>query len=385
MKVKQNKLTPLLKYPGGKEKELSYILPYLPSGANNFYEPFVGGGAVFFSIDANKYLINDKSSELISLYEAIKHNDAVFIDKLKQIDHNWNILSSVISNHIDDIVEICDLYKENNLSKIRLQDRISEFVFRNAEEFNGVLRPAFNVGIDNFVSELIKSFKNKILRIKEIEKANSEFSKEQITLNIECAFKTAFYMHFRHLYNNVNKYEIEKSFETAIFFFIREYCYSSMFRYNSFGKFNVPYGGISYNKKSLDKKIKYFSSPGLIEHLNKAIIEELDFYEFMKKHPPSKNDFIFIDPPYDTDFSTYAKNTFNQADQVRLAKYLKEECDGYFMIVIKDTPLIRTLYKKDESVKNNRSIKIAEFDKKYVVSFQGRNDADVVHLVITNY
>ena len=41
----------------------------------------------------------------------------------------------------------------------------------------------------------------------------------------------------------------------ANFFFVREYCYGSMFRYNSKGGFNIPYGGMTYNRKKLSEKI----------------------------------------------------------------------------------------------------------------------------------
>lgn len=55
--VLTNRLSPLIKYPGGKEKELNYIIPALPAKIDNYYEPFVGGGAVYFSIEAKKYYI----------------------------------------------------------------------------------------------------------------------------------------------------------------------------------------------------------------------------------------------------------------------------------------------------------------------------------------
>lgn len=61
--ILENRLSPLIKYPGGKEKELNYIIPALPQNINRYYEPFVGGGAVYFAIDANEYFINDKSDE----------------------------------------------------------------------------------------------------------------------------------------------------------------------------------------------------------------------------------------------------------------------------------------------------------------------------------
>lgn len=89
----------------------------------------------------------------------------------------------------------------------------------------------------------------------EIEIQKGDLSKEDFIQNVECAFKSAFYMHFRYLYNNATELKISKPFLTAIYFYIREYCYSSMFRYNAIGHFNVPYGGISYNRKSLAKKL----------------------------------------------------------------------------------------------------------------------------------
>ena len=52
--VLTNRLSPLIKYPGGKEKELNYIIPALPTKINNYYEPFVGGGAVYFAIDSKQ-------------------------------------------------------------------------------------------------------------------------------------------------------------------------------------------------------------------------------------------------------------------------------------------------------------------------------------------
>ena len=151
-----------------------------------------------------------------------------------------------------------------------------------------------------------------------------------------------------------------------------------MFRYNADGAFNVPYGGIGYNAKTLDKKLAYYQSTELIEHFSKATVECMDFLDFFRKHPPEKDDFIFLDPPYDSEFSTYAKNEFGKADQERLAKYLIEECKGKWLMIIKNTQFIYSLYDK-------KGIKIKAFDKKYQVSFMNRNEKEVEHLIITNY
>lgn len=382
---KEKRLFPLLKYPGGKEKELIHILPNLPQKAENYYEPFVGGGAVFFALNADKYFINDKSSELMLLYELIKNEDKEFLDKINQIDHNWKVVEQIVKNHAEDISNIYSQYKNNLINKLKLYDEISSFVLHNANEFNGLLSPNFNVGIQNFVNELIKSFKNKIVRMVEIEKEKGDLSKEDFLLNIECAFKSAFYMHFRYLYNNAKSLNISTPFYIAIYFYIREFCYSSMFRYNCNGQFNVPYGGISYNKKSLLKKLEYFCNIDLLKQLKSSTLSCDDFESFLNTNKPQINDFMFLDPPYDTEFSTYAKNPFDKNDQERLANYLKNECDCYFMLIIKNTDFILSLYPNGQTIKNGRKIKIQRFDKKYFVSFQNRNNKDAEHLIITNY
>ena len=116
----------------------------------------------------------------------------------------------------------------------------------------------------------------------------------------------------------------------------------------------------------------------LIEHLSKTTIDNLDFEEFFIKNKPKKDDFIFLDPPYDSEFSTYVQNKFTRQDQTRLAKYLIKDCEANWMMIIKNTEFIYGLYDK-------KDIYITSFDKKYLVSFQNRNNKDAKHLIISNY
>ena len=245
------------------------------------------------------------------------------------------------------------------------------------EEFSGILKTSFNLDIDNFIYEVIRNVTNKIDRMRTIEREKGNLSKKDILSNIESALKSAFYMHFRNLYNKNQKYEINKSFFTAIFYFVREYCYASMFRYNSRGEFNVPYGGIQYNRKDFLKKIKAMQSSNCQRHFQKTKLFNTDFENFLRENKPTRKDFIFLDPPYDTDFSTYAKNEFDKKDQIRLARYLYKT-KAKFMLVIKRTDFILDLY-------TGHDFGICSFDKKYVVSFQDRNDKNAEHLLITNY
>lgn len=377
-------MNPIIKWAGGKEKELPYIKENLPSNIKRYIEPFIGGGAVYFNLNVKKSIINDKSEELINLYRCIKNNDKEFFSNLKAIYKNWTLLESVVENNSIELLKIyrdycTDLNKnsESKSIKTKFNDKIYTFVIKHAEEFNGILSSDFNIEIDNFINEIAKNLISKMNRMFKIEKQRNLMNKKDTLDNIECAFKSAFYMHFRHLYNEAEKLNINMSFYTAIFYFIREFCYASMFRYNKNGKFNVPYGGISYNRKEFIKKIEYIDSKEIKEYMEQTQIYCDDFETFLKEVQLEAGDFIFLDPPYDTEFSTYAKNEFAKKDQVRLCEYLKNT-KANIMLIIKNTEFIYNLY-------NTKKFKIKTFDKKYLVSFQNRNDKDVEHLLITNY
>ena len=196
--------------------------------------------------------------------------------------------------------------------------------------------------------------------------------------NIETAIKSAVYMNYRHMYNDKTIAESNMMLHCALFFFMRNYAYSGMFRYSKKGDFNVPYGGIAYNSKLMNKKLNYYRSKPLLNHFADTKIYNLDFEEFLRTVEPTETDFVFLDPPYDSEFSTYAQNAFTKTDQERLAHYMINECRAKWMLVIKNTEFIYNLYNKE-------GINIRTFDKEYLVSFMNRNDKKVTHLLITNY
>lgn len=376
MEDKKNKLKPFIKWPGGKSEELNIILNNLPVNINNYYEPFVGDGAVFFGIDGiSNYFINDKSVELMELYRAIKEKNQMFFYAIKEIDKCWKILEEITEKYIADFIILYKKYKDDIITEKEVSKFVEEFILVKADEFNGILNEKFIVDGKRILKELNKNVSRKLKRMKIIESERGELSQEDVKLNLETGFKSGLYTHFRFLYNNSKKLKLDKNFRSAIFYFIREYCYSSMFRYNKSGGFNVPYGGSSYNRKYLKQKIKYIESVEMTSKLNKTNIFSLDFDEFMDINLTESGDFIFLDPPYDSSFSTYANNVFDSTDHIRLANFCKNT-KANFMLVIKNTDFIYELYK---------DFYIKSFDKKYIVSFQNRNIKDAEHLLITNY
>lgn len=369
-------LKPIIKWPGGKEKELPHIKRNAPERFENYYEPFVGGGSVFTAFDAKRIFINDKSTELINLYRYIAAQDQCFYGWIGGITTAWNNVLSFVGNN----QYLCDYYKQfraDEVDEMGIKQHLHNFVSSNLDNLELILPTIFDWQRDHFITEVEKCLVHKFKRMKKLESERVTMPDNDIFDNIETAFTSAMYTYLRVLYND-NQLKSNTELSTALFVFLRNYAYSGMFRYNDNGDFNVPYGGISYNHKTMTAKIDYYRSPELMHHFAKTVIENLDFEDFFNKHTPTEHDFVFLDPPYDTEFSTYAQNEFTKNDQKRLADYLCDHCRAKWLLVIKYTPYIYSLYDRD-------GIVIKKFDKKYIVSFMNRNDKDVEHLIITNY
>lgn len=148
-----------------------------------------------------------------------------------------------------------------------------------------------------------------------------------------------------------------------------------MFRYNSKGLFNVPFGGNSYAKKDFGFRIQQILDPEVQKKFKKTKIMQGDFSKSFIDDP---NAFMFLDPPYDTEFSTYNGHSFDSSEQVRLHDELMRLNHTRWLLVIKSTEFINDLY-------SDSSLQINSFDKTYSVNFQNRNNKDTKHLVITNY
>lgn len=269
-------------------------------------------------------------------------------------------------------------YRKEFLGKKELKEFVKTFCKNKEKNILEILGKEFASLPSILISEMEKNLFRKMVRMRELEIEKHILPPKDLDDNIETAIKSAVYMNYRFLYNDSEIANNNPQLHCALFFFMRNYAYSGMFRYSSSGEFNVPYGGIAYNGKMLNKKLSYYRSPEVLAHFSKARIFNLDFEDFLKRVHPKSDDFIFLDPPYDSEFSTYAQNAFDREDQKRLADYLINKCKAKWMMIIKNTDFIYNLY-------NKQGINIRTFNKEYVVSFMNRNDKKVMHLLITNY
>ncbi|WNF38718.1 DNA adenine methylase [Bacillaceae bacterium IKA-2] len=372
---------PFVKWPGGKTTELGIIYQYLPSKINNYIEPFLGGGACFLSIKQDNYqraYVNDFSQELISLYSFIKTKNNLFKLYLEEIWELWNYSGSFAKENYDFMRSLYESYKVNEIDKEEMKLKVTNFVESKRDDLEIVIPKNLTIDFESLMDELKKSVILKFSNLKNNELKKGNLPEEDYPKNFEASIRASVYTYYRHLYNERNKYAINKEMHIALFFYLREFCYSSMFRYNKKGGFNVPYGGASYNSKAFITKINYLWNDKLQEILGNTEFFQLDFEEFLKNIEITEDDFIFLDPPYDSDFSTYANHSFASNDQERLANYLLNDCKGQFMLIIKNTDFIYQLYQKP-------GINIIGFNKEYSVSFMDRNDRKVEHILITNY
>ena len=369
-------LQPLLKWPGGKEKELKYILPNVPT-FKRYFEPFVGGGSVFMAMTAQEYFINDFSSELISLYNSIASSNENFFRYAELMDESWeNCVKFFNDNRI--LVEYYLEYRKDKKTKEELKTFLHEFCVSKKNEIFAILGKEIASLPSVIIKEMETNLFRKMTRMQELEIEKHLLPEKDLNDNIETAIKSAVYMNYRYLYNDRRITDNAPTLHSALFFFMRNYAYSGMFRYSSKGEFNVPYGGIAYNSKLMSKKLSYYRSKPLLKHFADTHIYNLDFEEFLRTTAPTEDDFVFLDPPYDSEFSTYAQNDFTKADHERLANYMINECRAKWMMIIKNTDFIYALYDKE-------GVNIRTFDKEYLVSFMNRNDKKVTHLLITNY
>ena len=131
------KYQPFVKWVGGKRGLLPQILPLIPKEFNNYFEPFVGGGALFFELyslgvlrDKKVYLF-DINAELINAYNVVKNNHTELIDNLKKFKEKHSK---------EFYYEIRAWDREESFSQRSDIERASRFIYLNKTCFNGLYR-----------------------------------------------------------------------------------------------------------------------------------------------------------------------------------------------------------------------------------------------------
>ena len=377
---KEKTVKPLIKWTGGKFREFKIFEHFVPKKIERYIEPFAGGAGVFFALQPKgKALLNDKSADLVEFYKALKNPE--FEKELRLYVRNWADIKPLVKEQMFDLSALFILYRQGTYDKRELKEIIFELLDKYVQNHPSLFEKQFCISPESFVSEIKNNIYSKFTRVLVIEqRENKHFSEELLADHIETAIKSGFYLHFRRVMNenrNAKKSSLSPGKRMANWYIVRELCYASMFRFNAKGEFNIPYGGIAYNKKNLEQKVNAMFSMPVQQLFTKTSFHNLDFDVFLQKAKPLKNDFIFLDPPYDSEFSEYDNMSFTKDDQARLAQTLLK-LKAKWMLVIKNTPFIYSLYDKQD-------LQIKAFDKTYTYNVRGRNSRAAEHLIIMNY
>lgn len=274
------KCKPFVKWAGGKRQILEKLLESAPDKFNKYYEPFIGGGALFFELCPKSAVINDYNSELMNVYMVLLNKD-----------------------------------KFNNLC-----NTLDEFEKKHDENF---------------------------------------------------------YYSIRNLDRNKVTFEtMPDYYRAARTIYMNKAGFNGLYRVNAKNEFNVPFGKKvklnTYERDNLKNIHDYLSS------IDIEILSE-DFESSVKS--ANRNDFIYFDPPYDTDkdgFIGYTQNGFGKDEQRRLAEvYKKLAAKGcYVMLSNHNTDLIQELY---------AAFNIRVITARRNINSVGTKRGPVEEVIITNY
>ncbi len=239
----KNEIYPIVKWVGGKRQLMFELLKIMPKSYNRYFEPFVGGGALFFELQPENAYISDMNEELINLYSVVRDNVYELIEDLGKHEVSKEYF-----------LEIRNIDRTEQYAKLSNIERASRFIYLNRTCFNG------------------------------------------------------------------------------------------MYRVNSKGKFNVPFGHYK-NPRIIDENNLLNCS----KLLNKTEIKCADFSEILTK--VQKDDFVYFDPPYvplneTSSFTSYTKDGFDIDMQFKL-RDICDELDSMgvkFMLSNSDTKLVNELY-----------------------------------------
>jgi len=132
-------MTPIIKWAGGKRQLLPEIKKRMPKEFNTYYEPFFGGGALFFDIEPKQSVINDYNAQLINVYKQVKHSPSFVSKYLDLFQENYNSLKTK-EEKAQYYLEQRNIFNDYITENIFSSASAAEFIFLNKAGYNGLYR-----------------------------------------------------------------------------------------------------------------------------------------------------------------------------------------------------------------------------------------------------
>ena len=130
-KIVNKELQPFTKWTGGKRKLLPIIKSLMPDNYTNYFEPFVGGGALFFELAPQQALINDFNTELINCYQQIKEHPDQLITLLQ---HHQEKTTK------DYYLDLRSVDRDGRIEQMTGVEKAARIMYMLRVDFNGLYR-----------------------------------------------------------------------------------------------------------------------------------------------------------------------------------------------------------------------------------------------------
>ena len=263
--------------------------------------------------------------------------------------------------------------------KRQIIDKLKKYV---PDEFDTYYEPFIGGGALLFElspkKAIINDSNEELMNVYECLCDEEKFKKMCGVLNhYETEHSEAFYYDIRNKDRNKNSYNRLSCYTKAErTIYLNKACFNGLYRVNSKNEFNVPFG------KKL--KVNTYDGGNLITVSNYLTMNDIkilcvDFEDAVKS--AKKGDFVYFDPPYDSDtstFNSYTEDGFGKEEQRRLAKVFKElDAKGvYVMLSNHNTSLVNELYK---------DYHMHLIEAKRSINANGKKRGKVEEVIITNY
>ncbi|MGH7218198.1 MAG: DNA adenine methylase [Candidatus Microsaccharimonas sp.] len=280
--VKTIQARPFVKWAGGKTRLIDQILYYFPASFNNYYEPFLGGGSLYFSISPQNGRLNDLNSTLIFVYRTIRDNCLLIINDLLDLQAEYYALESLDT-------------------------------------------------------------------------------------------KAAYYYERRSEFNSMHSQTVRKA---SLFIFLNKTGFNGMYRENSKGEYNIPFG--KHSKPLICDAVNLERVSNVLKEID---ITNGHYHEAIRD--AKAGDFVYLDPPYaplnpTSSFTQYQAGGFGEDDQIQLRNVFMELSQRGCLVMMSNStsPLVEELYK---------DFYFNTISAARVINAQGMKRGKINEYIITNY
>lgn len=129
--TQEKNLKPFTKWAGGKRQLLPQLQKFKPEIYNTYFEPFVGGGALLFSLHPQNAVINDFNSSLMNVYRVIKENPEGLLEILEKHAEN---------NSKEYYLDIRSADRDGRIEKMSNVEKAARLLYMLKVDFNGLYR-----------------------------------------------------------------------------------------------------------------------------------------------------------------------------------------------------------------------------------------------------